>query len=194
MTTSNTPAPKAVEALPELPEPDQVSYVIDSVMRKYEVRTFTADQMREYARTAVSAALAAAQAEQTKPTDSDAWEWRNKLTGYWQCSGETSYTRHQMSMMGYETRGSALSPQPPSPDVELNKAFLRGWNERAMYAGPLSSPDVERLDEDGEPYTAERLAQWLDAKWRRHSEVEDKYAAEMLRRLSARSPQQEPKA
>lgn len=42
--------------LPPLPEPAQTSHVTDSVMRKLEVRTHTADQMREYARLALAAA------------------------------------------------------------------------------------------------------------------------------------------
>lgn len=43
--------------LPQLPEPDQISYVTDSVMRKYEVRSFTDGQMHAYAQTAVAPLL-----------------------------------------------------------------------------------------------------------------------------------------
>lgn len=40
-------------------------------------------------------------------------------------------------------------------------------------------------DEDGEPYTAERLAAWLDAKYRRHGEPEDQAAANFIRHANA---------
>jgi hypothetical protein len=47
-------APEPAE-LPPLPEPDQHSYVADSVMRQLTVLSFTADQMRAYALAAVAA-------------------------------------------------------------------------------------------------------------------------------------------
>lgn len=47
-------------------------------------------------------------------------------------------------------------------------------------------------DEDGDPYDAERLADWLDKKYSRHGEEEDRQAAAMLRRLT--STQAEPVA
>ena len=51
MTT--IPAPGAPE-LPVLPEPGQTSSVIDSVMRRLEVHSFTADQMQAYALEAIA--------------------------------------------------------------------------------------------------------------------------------------------
>lgn len=39
----------AREALPPLPEPDIISYVTDSVMRSYELHSFSEQQMRAYA-------------------------------------------------------------------------------------------------------------------------------------------------
>lgn len=59
-------APLETGGLPELPEPAQVSYVTDSVMRSYEVRSFNADQMRAYAASAVLASRVA-------PQEPDAW-------------------------------------------------------------------------------------------------------------------------
>lgn len=47
------------------------------------------------------------------------------------------------------------------------------------------TPQVDPLDEDNTPYTTERLARWLDAKFARHREIEDQYAAQRLRALSA---------
>lgn len=52
--------------------------------------------------------------------------------------------------------------------------------------------DPSICGEDG-PISAEDCALWLDAKYRRHGELEDRAAAMWLRKLSAR-PAAEPKA
>jgi len=49
--------------------------------------------------------------------------------------------------------------------------------------------DAQDLDADGEPFTGERLADWLDKKWLRHHELEDRAAANWIRaRITTRSP------
>lgn len=42
-------------------------------------------------------------------------------------------------------------------------------------------------DEDGAPYGPARLIRWLDAKYERHHEIEDKHAADMLRWFNQRT-------
>ena len=69
--TDDTSAPAAAgpvlsEVLGPLPEPEQTSYVIDGAMRRYEVRSYTADQMFAYAGGAVARAVALMLSE---PTD-----------------------------------------------------------------------------------------------------------------------------
>lgn len=44
--------------LPPLQEPDQVSYVTDSLSRVYEVRSYTSDQMRAHERAVLEAVAA----------------------------------------------------------------------------------------------------------------------------------------
>lgn len=39
-------------------------------------------------------------------------------------------------------------------------------------------------DEEGDPYTPQRLYNWLRAKYIRHGEDEDRAAANMIRRLA----------
>jgi len=53
-----------------------------------------------------------------------------------------------------------------------------------MTSNLQSDPNI--CGEDG-PITAEQCALWLDAKYRRHGELEDRAAAMWLRKLSARS-------
>ncbi len=62
---------KRAGELPPLPEPSQTSHVTDSVMRKLEVRTFTADQMQAYARTATAPLMA-----RIVELEKDAARWR----------------------------------------------------------------------------------------------------------------------
>lgn len=47
------------DQLGPLPEPAQMSFLVDSVMRRYEVRSYTADQMRAYAAAAIHGSQAA---------------------------------------------------------------------------------------------------------------------------------------
>ena len=55
-------------------------------------------------------------------------------------------------------------------------------------AAPKAVAGEVALDIDGEPYTAERLAAWLDAKYARHGEDEDRQAAAWIRRAALSAP------
>lgn len=54
-TTAEPLALRLNDQLGPLPEPAQISYVTDSVMRSHEVRSYTAGQMRAYAAEQVAA-------------------------------------------------------------------------------------------------------------------------------------------
>jgi hypothetical protein len=198
----NTPAPKAVEALPELPEPVDYIEVCENVAYAY-----SAEQMRAYARTAVAAALAAAQAVQAKPDrrhvgDSYFEDW------YSDYHATPEQGRKQTARDAYAAGMGDTSPQPPSPDLErqamqkapecanaCQQAVDYGvWPEhsckpKCVY---LSTPpqeagdaDAERLDCTNVPDAPERFGPREAVAW----EIGWEAGWD-----AARSPQQEPKA
>lgn len=77
--------------------------------------------------------------------------------------------------LGCAGQGCALcaaTSQPPSATAEAATSDL---GERIQ----------DEVDADGAPYTAERLSRWLDAKFDRHHESEDRAAANWIRRRAA---------
>ena len=61
------------DLLGPLPEPAQTSYVTDSVMRSYEVRSYTDSQMRDYAAKAVAAWASSALTDEQVDKGIEAW-------------------------------------------------------------------------------------------------------------------------
>lgn len=67
---------------------------------------------------------------------------------------------------------------------------------RATHVSPPEpeKPTHDELDIDGEPYTGDRLAEWLETKFKRHGEDEDAAAARWIRRHMAASEPEKPAA
>jgi hypothetical protein len=142
MTTSHTPAPKAVEALPELPElPPIIPHWVGCVPPRY-----TIEQMRQYAYASVRAALAAAQAEQANPWhDAVLAECMSIETAYAEADPVGTVKRlidwHVETALQEVAAGlSTLSPQPPSPDVERQAVAWEDEGVGSKECGP-SDPD-----------------------------------------------------
>lgn len=72
------------------------------------------------------------------------------------------------------------APEPDEDDYESDDRFVGH-----LYANAPEQPKPA-IDDVGLSLSPEQCAEWLDAKYRRHGEIEDKVCADTIRRLSAK--------
>jgi hypothetical protein len=91
----------------------------------------------------------------------------------------------EAAIRGWHAHIAALGLGGSAFYERLRAALAAFLAAQGQVASPAGVPDVCETDDEGNPLSPEKLAQWLDAKFIRHGEKEDQSAAACIRRLAA---------